>query len=225
MAELFGLTFHAAGQIAEALISPHPAEKIFELVEEKIEEEGKELVKEVIAESPLGDAFEMAERIRKAIETHGLSEVRRASMFFFKRRAPSVFTGPLARVNAVLQKVLQDEIDRVTAEQKRLMEELRQTHGVHPVAGGNWAANRQEWLANGWKHDWRSQPRNPAGGPFHWSGEWVAGRLPYPVVTTKTGKPPPSRKTKRLRKIRRKARRYGRQLAKRLMSSWATWSG
>lgn len=42
------------------------------------------------------------------------------------------------------------------------------------------ARAHQEWLAdNRWRFDWRSQPRRPAGTEA--GGEWMEGRLDYPV--------------------------------------------
>jgi len=36
-----------------------------------------------------------------------------------------------------------------------------------------WALTREDWLENKWRHDWRSQPRDPA------TGRWLPGRLEY----------------------------------------------
>jgi hypothetical protein len=76
---------------------------------------------------------------------------------------------------------------------------------------GGWAKSRQDWLDEGWKHDWRSQPRN-------FIGWWVPGRLPYPVVTVAKV----SRKKRRARKLHRFYREAGRRAVSDMRkSSWS----
>lgn len=185
------------------------SEALEEWIAEKLEEAAEQALEELAEEVGAGPLFEAFAKFEHGVHNLGsLSKLQKRWLNALRPKSP--FPAPVNRAISYLNLTLQDPTLRA---------------GPKASPGFNRAASRQQWLAEGWQHDWRSQPRNPAGGPFHWSGEWVAGRLPYPVITTKTGKPPPTRKTKQLRKKRRKARKAGRMLAKHLMSSWATWSG
>lgn len=45
--------------------------------------------------------------------------------------------------------------------------------------------SHEQWMKeNGWRFDWRSQPRRPAGTDA--GGEWMEGRLDYPVAVKYT---------------------------------------
>jgi hypothetical protein len=75
---------------------------------------------------------------------------------------------------------------------------------------GGWASSRQQWNADRWKHDWLSQPRNAIG-------EWIPGRLPYPVTTVSHL----SRRVRRQRRARRRYRAAHGQKNGAIMSSWS----
>lgn len=79
---------------------------------------------------------------------------------------------------------------------------------------GGWAASREQWLNEGWKHDWRSQPRDA-------QGRWIRGRLSYNVAPDWST----SRRVKEVRKFRRKYRKAGRQAVKGYYSSWGRTDG
>jgi hypothetical protein len=77
-------------------------------------------------------------------------------------------------------------------------------------ARSSWARSRNDWLDNHWKHDWRSQPRNPI------TGQWMPGRLEQvDAAMTAKGKQI-GRRTKRRRKLRRQARTRGRKAARKM---------
>jgi hypothetical protein len=74
----------------------------------------------------------------------------------------------------------------------------------------SWARSRNDWLDNHWKHDWRSQPRNPI------TGQWMPGRLEQiDAARTAKGKQV-GRRTKRRRNLRRQARTRGRKAARKM---------
>ena len=74
-----------------------------------------------------------------------------------------------------------------------------------------WARSRSEWLDNHWKHDWRSQPRNPE------TGQWMAGRLDQIDSSLRYSGTKAGRKTKRRRKLRTQARARGRKAARKML--------
>lgn len=74
-----------------------------------------------------------------------------------------------------------------------------------------WAKSRNDWLDNHWKHDWRSQPRDPV------SGRWLPGRLDRVDPALSARGPKLGRRTKRRRKLRRQARMRGRKAARKML--------
>jgi len=76
----------------------------------------------------------------------------------------------------------------------------------------SWARSRNDWLDNHWKHDWRSQPRNPI------TGQWMPGRLEQiDKAMTAKGRQV-GRRTKRRRNLRRQARSRGRKAARQMFN-------
>ncbi len=75
-----------------------------------------------------------------------------------------------------------------------------------------WARSRDDWLDNKWKHDWRSQPRNPV------TGQWMPGRLDYADASMRYRGSKAGRRTKRRRNLRRQARVKGRKAARQLFA-------
>jgi hypothetical protein len=84
-------------------------------------------------------------------------------------------------------------------------------HARAKWARSSWAQSRNDWLDNHWKHDWRSQPREP------FTGRWVPGRLDYIEASRRSPGVKVGRRTKRRRKLRRQARMRGKKAAKLLM--------
>jgi hypothetical protein len=64
-----------------------------------------------------------------------------------------------------------------------------------PKGYWKWSKSRKQWLDENWRHDWHSQPRDSRG-------RWIPGRLNYIYVS------------KKLKKIRRRNRKIGRQYVK-----------
>ena len=85
-----------------------------------------------------------------------------------------------------------------------------------PQRGGKWthsqwAGSREDWLNNRWKHDWRSQPRNPA------TGRWIPGRLDYIASNLQYAGTKPGRTVRTFRRKRRARRAAARKMARQLM--------
>lgn len=171
-------------------------ELLVEYVEEKVANYGAGVVMGVIAASPLGFALQAAGRFSEFVESGGIAELDKLSS-----GATRQLTRPLNyRVKGLT-----------------LLEKLQQSVAQLPPSRGggrkavwrssDWASSREHWLADAWKHDWRSQPRIPAGSSI--GGEWTDGRLDHPFVGAPAigkGKQKSSRKSRRMRRYRR----YGR---------------
>lgn len=186
--------------------------KIEQIIQNKIEQAGTALIAELlISQTPIGPALSMARRTTAAIESGGASEFDRMGKQWLNTIRPS--STPVSRAFGKVEGFFRRSFAQASS--RRL--------GRVP----DWAQSRQQWLAEGWMHDWRSQPRNPAGGALHWSGAWIPGRLPYPVVTATNigkGKSKASRRLRQLRKHRRAWRAAGRSAARSaaIMSSWSS---
>lgn len=84
---------------------------------------------------------------------------------------------------------------------------------------GGWARSRQDWLDNKWRHDWRSQPRRPAGTPA--GGEWMEGRLDYPLSMGSVVSR--SQRRRRVRAIIAYKQRMVGVPSRPIQTSWATY--
>lgn len=161
-------------------------------VEKKIEDMGRDLLADIISRTPLGMAFDVTNRLEQAIASGGSSELQKVLITSLRSLQPAPLPGSgFAR--------------RTGGGPGRAMRRQRR---------GQQDTTRQWWLDEGWKHNWRSQPRNSIG-------EWIAGRLPYPVtITLKV-----SRRVRRLRKRRRLYRSVGRKIGRQIVSSWHQHDG
>jgi hypothetical protein len=182
-------------------------EVMAEFVEEKIAIFGANAIMGAVARTPLGFALEVAGRFSEFIESEGISELDRiAAGELHKLEHPLKFK---FKGRALIKK-MQDVFSEPVSARKALWQR------------GGWAMSQQDWLANEWEHDWRSQPRVPAGssttvstvrGERHAGGEWTFGRMGSPFVgSTAIGKGKP--KTSRNRRRLRRYRRYGRLAAR-----------
>lgn len=150
------------------------------LVEKKVEDIGRETIMGLLAETPIGFGLEVASRFSEFLETGGKSELER----FVELPKPDLSGGEYFRKLADLVEKAKSSKDR-------------RAKWMH----SSWAQSRQQWLEEGWRHNWRSQPRNSFG-------RWIPGRLPYPEYY---GKAHTSRRRRRFLRARRVSRRAGRQ--------------
>lgn len=184
-----------------------------DFIEERVAAIGASFIMGAIAESPFGAAIEAMGRVTEFIESEGVSELDRIAAGELQH-----LTRPLRFKfhGQELLKKMQDSFSNPASVRLPMWQR------------GGWAQSRQDWLANDWKHDWRSQPRKPAGSLeeiwigssyHHVGGEWVSGRLGFPAPATYSlgigkGK---SRTSRRRRRVSR-YRRYGRMAARSLRS-------
>ena len=169
-------------------------EMIEKYVEDKICDYGADVIMNLVAASPVGFAFSAMNRISDFIETDGVSELDRIATGEIRQ-----LTQPLRfkfKGQALLKK-MQDVFLYPTSQHRKVWER------------GDWATSRQDWLTNAWRHDWRSQPRNQIG-------EWIPGRLPYPVITARMIGKGKARSSRQRRRINRYWR-YGRIAARSAM--------
>lgn len=184
-------------------------ELLVEYVEEKVASYGAGVVMGAISASPLGFALQAAGRFSEFVESGGVVELDKLSS-----GATRQLTRPL----------------NYKVKGLSLLEQLRQSVAQLSPGGGTqlpsrgrkaawrgskWASSREQWLADAWKHDWRSQPRVPAGSSI--GGEWTVGRLDYPFAGAPSigkGKQKSSRRSRRLRKYRRYGRLAARDFAR-----------
>lgn len=159
--------------------------KLEEFIGDKITEMGSEAIMHIVEESPLGAAMAAAESFSEFIETGGRNELEALAkpVIDFKFHGPEL----LEKIQQAFDKPVKPT--RIAAWQRHA-----------------WATSRQDWLDNAWKHDWRSQPRNRIG-------EWIPGRLPYPVANAPAvGRG--SARSSRARRRHNRYRRYGRIAAR-----------
>jgi hypothetical protein len=188
---------------AESLIKGDVAifEKFFE---EKLEDIGKEFIKEHL-DIALPPQFSVLSRVVEAVESRGQSEFKR---FFAEHIKP--------RGIPWLEKIQNAFTDALKSANDAMFPNGKLPQWMH----ADWATSRMQWISEKWRHDWRSQPRNL-------QGEWIPGRLPYPVG----GILVMSRRMRRLMRQRRQQRKLVRRATKSLglppsvgkvfMSSWS----
>lgn len=168
---------------------------IEKLIVGKVASYGLNVVMGALAETPVGMALEFMKKASEFVEFGESEEL-----------------GMLARAKLGNLKFKFEGKELINKAIEKFSEAMDEQ--LHPAAGehlanwqyNNWAMSREDWLANRWRHDWRSQPRNRIG-------EWTPGRLPYPQVgSTAIGKG--KVKTSRRRRRLARYRRYGRIAAK-----------
>jgi len=159
-----------------------------ELIEDKLESTGRDLITNLILAIPIGPGFAAAQRFAEAIESGGAREYERARGQWLNAIKPS-FIDP-GTGSGLSRKVL-DAFKN--ASEKAIKESSR------PEAGHwKWSRSRREWLNEDWRHDWRSQPRDKLG-------RWIPGRLKTIYVAPK------------LKKLRSARRRFVRKIVKERM--------
>lgn len=170
---MLGISTGILSKLATALINGD--ENLIEkLIEKKLEDLGEDVIMQLVG-GPLATAM----RVSKAVETGGASEFNRLRNQWLQGiKPPSLAgTGTIGRLQKAFER------------NKHL---LMRPEGKWQT----WRKSRGEWLDESWRHDWRSQPRDPQ------TGEWVPGRLKHPYIS------------KGARRLRLKRRKAAREMAK-----------
>lgn len=179
------------------------------LVTERLQEEGRVWLKEKIKEFT---GFDLVRRLQRGYTTGGASEFRRARNSFLNGSSLSARSGFIGRGLRDIASGFETEINR--AETEVVGSDVRRAvvdRMEHALLGDKpnqdagqreqptWQNSRQKWLDAAWRHDWRSQPRDP-------TGRWIPGRLKHPYMT------------RGARKIRSKRRATARKAARQFYS-------
>ncbi len=190
-------------RLSKALISGD--ENLIEnMVQVSVERAGKQLIENFLDSTIFSPTIGRgtAARIEAAVVTGGLSEIDRLRQQWLNSTKPlSTHNRVLSKAQGIFQKHLSDK---------------GISKGRSPVwARTDWAKSREQWLSEGWKHDWRSQPRNAIG-------RWIPGRLPYPVAgASLRGGKTIGKARRMMRQRRRRYRAIGRSIGSgSIMSSW-----
>ena len=172
----FSVSTGVLGQLIGSLLQE--ADNVVEqAVFKKIEELGKETIKDLIMSTPLGAGIRAVESFQ-ALMGGGRSDFKKARDQWLNSLIEPSRTS--SGTGSRLSKKIQKAFDEAAARPDR------------PDKSGHWkwSKSRQDWLNEDWKHDWRSQPRDLAG-------RWVKGRLNYIYV-------PRGRASKSVRSARRR---------------------
>jgi len=186
-----------AGFISKVVTKLIQGGAIDELLSKKLEELGEDFIRSQLS-GPLGFLANFAEGDFEGQRDAWLNKVTSSSM-------PSL---PNLPHQGLLNKIF------------KIVEQGTRAQGKGKGRGGSkakwtrsaWAKSRNDWLDNHWKHDWRSQPRDPV------SGRWLPGRLDEADASAMKRGKQVGRKTKRRRKLRRQARARGRKAARQLFN-------
>jgi hypothetical protein len=93
--------------------------------------------------------------------------------------------GPSSTLSVAFNALLRAQGAAARASAKEAIAEAVEEKVVNRVNRRKYAQAHQDWLnSNRWRFDWRSQPRRPAGTEA--GGEWMEGRLDYPIATKAT---------------------------------------
>src|SRR6266705_3406317 len=123
-------------------------ELLTDFLEEKVAGFGANIIMGAVAETPLGFAMETAGRFAEFVESEGINELDKiAAGELRKLEHPLKFR---YKGHDLLKK-MQEAFSQPTAGHKAMWQR------------GGWATSRENWMAEAWEHDWRSQPRVPAG--------------------------------------------------------------
>jgi hypothetical protein len=182
-------------QLIEGLIAAYDI-GIDKYLEEKVADVGKEFIVDVAKEfipgfSEFEETVSGIKRFRKIVTTTEEERLRELGKGVREKLFEELKRLPHGADKTEL-------LNQIFADQDKHLPRWRRSA---------WARSREDWLENKWKHDWRSQPRNRIG-------EWIPGRLPYPVVALGQ-KRPIGRNALRRRKIKARYRRVARIAIKR----------
>jgi hypothetical protein len=86
-----------------------------------------------------------------------------------------------------------------------------------------YSRSHAEWMAeNNWRFDWRSQPRRPAGTEA--GGEWMEGRLDYPVaVKYHVSRRERQRRTRAIKAYKARQVAAGNMNTRKIRTSWGEY--
>lgn len=171
---------------------------IEKLIRDKIEDMGEDLIGQALSNvMPMAGA---AQRALTALETGGVSEFARLRSQWLHSLIPSTSFpggGALRRLQGAFEKnkhlLSRPGGIKLTWEGSGWDAPDVKWKRSWSETGGHWkwSKSRQEWLDVSWRHDWRTQPRDP-------HGKWIPGRLRHPYI---------SKGARRIRRARRKAAR------------------
>ncbi len=158
----FSVSTGVLGQLVASILRDE-GNVIEDLIFDKVKEIGKEKIKELVEETPLGEplgeAFSARKRFMDAIESGGATEFKRARDRWLNDLKHSLDYKKSGQGATRFAKKIENFFNQTAQENSK------------PEGGfWKWSKSRQEWMDEGWKHDWRSQPRNLIG-------RWIPGRL------------------------------------------------
>jgi len=137
----------AIAQLASAL--SHGDDNVLEkIILDKFEHMGEETLVRLIG---LDEPMALIQRFGEAVSTAGVSELKRV----FQPNVPGLPGKLLRKFEQIYNQTDRDIKRRWKTKWGR----------------SGWAESRKDWLDNSWRHDWRSQPRDPL------TGRWLPGRL------------------------------------------------
>lgn len=175
--------YYALTSLADSLLDG--TENILEkLVTDRLEQLGRVFIKQKVKEVV---GFDLIRRGQRAYTTGGVSELRRGRNSFVSGSSFSARSGFIGRGLRDVASGFNTEVNRAETEvvgsdvRRGVVDRIE--HALlgdkpdkEPGQGQTFSASRQQWLDAAWRHDWRSQPRDP-------EGRWKAGRLKHPFMT------------------------------------------
>jgi hypothetical protein len=184
-----------AGYVSKLVASLLEGGGIDNILSKKLETLGEDFIRSQLS---LGGAFGSADKFLSGFDSQAQFDKLRTNWLNQVKGKPLPYQGFVSKLFNVLDEAVGGK-------------------GAGKGAGRNakwsrssWARSRNDWLDNHWKHDWRSQPRDPI------SGRWLPGRLATIDPALRSRGVKTGRITKRRRKLRRQARMRGRNAAKKL---------
>jgi uncharacterized protein (DUF1684 family) len=151
-------------------------------------------------------------RIMRAIDSGGGSEIKRLETQLLARLRPT---------QSPLQSALRG-IDKDFLEYFKTEDAANLKKGMRKPRRSD-AKAHQAWLNdNHWRFDWRSQPRRPAGTEA--GGEWMEGRLDYPVaVKYHVSRRQRQRRTRAMKAYKARQAALGVTKTRTIRSSWGDY--
>ena len=155
----FSVSTGVLGQLIGSLLqgADNTVEK---LVFEKIESLGKDVIADLIRQTPLGAGLSASKRYMNLI---GMNQRE------FKQERDNW-------LNSLISPSQSDTGSRLSTKVQKAFDKAAESKSERSAGSHwKWLKSRQNWLDEAWKHDWRSQPRDAIG-------RWIEGRLNYIYV-------------------------------------------